>query len=612
MYIEKMKYYLTIMVVSLFLGGCESDLLDVDLDSVIDNEEIEKNPEMAENLFLSSYKDLQNQLNRLDQMAPNYSGWNAYCDEGMDNAPLWDGANAFTKPGGRGYGDVFSNNAKNKKFWPYKDINRLNKFISDFSKSEDKKILSTVGEAHFLRGYLYFELVKRYGGVPLISDKLENHERLVRSSEKESWDFIANELDSAINLMVVKQKDQVTDKDRANKYTAFALKSRAMLYAGTIAKYGLAPENNGLQGIEKSEAERYLTLAYAAADSVVKSQKYALYDNYHGSSKNYQYIFLDENNDEVIFQFDFDFPGNGHSYDMHWAPYRFRDGWGTETVPLLELVEDYEYTDGTIKPFDYTKKYQSVAEVFEGKDLRLDGTILHGGSKWHGEEMEVHRETRVIKSNGDEEKYYVNAEWQLSTKDNLVPELDGVHATGIDGPINVSGGWDITRTGFYIKKYLDPDKVLTSDQSWQNQILIRYGEVLLNKAEAAAELGGAYVVDGLAALNEIRSRASQPSKGELIIDEVRHERKIEMAFEMNRFWDLRRWRIGGNVLQNTMFHALNPIQWIDQTKTPAEIYYTIEKVEPGDHLKPRLYNEKDNYCPVSLSDNPGMIQNNGW
>ena len=611
MYRVNMKYYLSIIVLSLFLSGC-NDLLDVELDSVVDSEEIENNPEMAEYLFLGSYKDLQNQIINLDRLGPYYFGWDALCDEGMDNAPVWDGANAYTKPGGFGYGQAFKK-GQDSDYWPYKEINRLNKFINDFSSSEDPEILSTVGEAHFLRSFLYFDLVKRFGGVPLIADDVDNYERLVRNTEKESWDFIANDLDSAINYLVGTHKDLVTDKDRANKYSAFALKSRAMLYAGTIAKYGNGTANEGLQGIEGAEAERYLELAYAAADSVVKSTKYALYNSYPGTSKNYQYIFLDENNDEVIFQFDFDFPGNGHSYDMHWAPYRFRDGWGTETVPLVEFAEAYEYTDGTIKSFDYDRKYASVAEVFEDKDLRFEGSILHGGSTWMGETMEIHRETRVISPDGTETAYYVNSEGDLIGQANVVPGVEGdYNATGLDGPINVSGGWDITRTGFYIKKYLDPDKIIPDNQSWQNQILIRYGEVLLNKAEAAAELGGAYATEGLDALNEVRSRASQPNKLSLDLDEVRHERKIEMAFELHRFWDLRRWRIGTEVLDNTMFHALNPIQWIDQTQTPAEVYYTIEKVEPGDHLKQRKFNDRDNYCPISVSNNPGMIQNIGW
>jgi hypothetical protein len=276
------------------------------------------------------------------------------------------------------------------------------------------------------------------------------------------------------------------------------------------------------------------------------------------------------------------------------------------------MVEDYEYTDGTIRDFDYDAQYASVGEIFADKDSRFDATILRGDAPWQGSTMEIHRSTNVIAPDGTVTEYSNTDEWELEGDENLIEGLDGIHITGIDGPLNVTGGWDITRTGFYVKKYLDPDKALENNQSWQNQILLRYAEILLIKAEAAVELGGAYEAEGLSALNSVRERAGQPAKASLIRDEVRHEKKIEFAFELHRFWDLRRWRIGTEVLNNRMFHALNPIQWIDQTKTPTEVYFTIEKVEPGDHLKARLYNERDNYCPISLGDNPGMTQNIGW
>lgn len=602
---KKIIYYLSGVLITAFLFSCDSDLLDVKSDAIIDKDDIENNPELAQNLFLGSYLDLHKNVLNIDDRGPFYFGWNSLCDEGMDNAPVWDGANAYTKPQGYGYGNAFKLNQDNKVYWPYKEINRLNKFINDFKDSEDPKIGSTVGEAYFLRAFHYFEMARRFGGVPLISDDVKNYERLVRNTEKETWDYIANDLDNAAKLLIAEQKDAVTDKDRANKYTAYALKSRAMLYAGTIAKYGGGVENEGLQGINSSEANKYFKLAYAAADSVVKSTKYSLYDDY-------QKIFLDENNSEVIFQIDQEFPGNGHSYDANMAPYRFRQGWGTETVPFLEMAESYEYNDGIIRPFDYDKKYKNVAEMFDNKDLRLDATILRGDADWLGSKIQIHRETRVIKASGETEKYYVNSEWQLTADDNKVPGVEGIVATGIDGPINVSGGWDITRTGLYIKKYLDPDKSNADGESWQNQILIRYGEILLNKAEAAAELGGSTSSEGLVALNEVRSRAGLPEKSSLDIDVIRHERKIELAFELHRFWDLRRWRIGQDVLNNRMFHAMNPIQWVDQTKTPSEIYFTVEKVAPGDHLKHRLYNKRDNYCPLPVGSNPGMKQNLGW
>ena len=612
MFRKKIKYYFFMAFLLLVIGACDDDLLDVKSNSIIDNNDIENNPEMAENLFLSSYSELYDQIINIDTHGPRYFGWNALCDEGMDNAPVWSGVNAYTKPGGRGYGFVYTYNHQNEIFWPYKEINSLNSFINQFSKSENKEILSTVGEAYFLRAYLYFELVRRYGGVPIITDDVNKQERLTRNTEKETWDFILTDLDKSIANIVKSHSSTVKDKDRANRYTAFALKSRAMLYAGTIARYGGGVQNDGLQGLNSADAENYFKLAYVAADSVQKSAKYELYNKFPGDSKNYQYIFLDENNPEVIYQIDHSFPGNGHSYDGHMAPYRFRNGWGTETVPLLEFVESYEYTDGTMKPFDYTRKYNSVAEVFEGKDLRMDATILRGGSKWQGQTMKIHRETRVIETDGTTTKYSADAEWKLSPEHNSIPGFPDLTQTGVDGPINVTGGWDITRTGFYVKKYLDPDKILEDDQSWQNQILIRYAEVLLNKAEAAAELGGAYAADGLIALNEVRSRANLPAKSSLTINNVRHERKIELAFELHRFWDLRRWRIGTQVLDNKMFNALNPIQWIDKTKTPAEIHYTIEKVAPGNHLSARLYNVRDNYCPISTRLNPGMVQNIGW
>ena len=138
MHRNSMKYYLTIVILSLYLAAC-SDILDVDLDSVVDSEEIENNPEMAENLFLSSYKDIQNQLINLDKLGPYFFGWNSLCDEGMDNAPVWDGSNAYVKPGGKGYGEAFRNNQDSKVFWPYKDINRLNKFINGFSDSGTRR-----------------------------------------------------------------------------------------------------------------------------------------------------------------------------------------------------------------------------------------------------------------------------------------------------------------------------------------------------------------------------------------------------------------------------------------------------------------------------------------
>jgi hypothetical protein len=599
------KSFIILGTVMLTFSSCDDSLLDIDAKAVISKDEIAANPDLAEKLFLASYSDLQAHIPNLGTPAPSYTGWAAYCDEGRDNAPVWDGANGFTNPNGDGYGSAFKRSEKDGYFWVYKEIKKLNKYIAEFGGETDPQILSTVGEAYFVRAYFYFEMAKRFGGIPIIATLADNDvEVLRRESELDTWEFIAADLDMAIGYLVESYTDAVMDKDRANKYTACALKARAMLFAGSVAKYGKEPFNNDLQGLPSAKAVDYFKQAYDAAKIIKDDAKYGLHADY-------QNIFLEENNDEVIFQFNFDYPGNGHSYDMHWAPYRFRDGWGTETVPVVEMVESYEKLDGTPFVLDYNAEYQSVSELFEGLDKRFDATILRGGSKWMGETMEMYRSTTVINEDDSENEYYINSEGGFGTEDNIVPGTDGVRATGLDGPINVQGGWDISRTGFYIKKYLDPDNILPSDQSWQNQVLFRYGDVLLMLAEAGAELGGEYVAAGQIAMNEVRERAGLSAKA-LSVDAVRQERKIEMAFEDNRFWDLRRWRIGTEVLNSRMFHALNPIQVIDRSETPTRTYFKIEKVEPGSHLKPKLYNEKDNYCPLDLGANPGMIQNEGW
>ncbi len=599
------KSFIVLGAILVSFSSCDDSLLDIDSKTVISSEEIDANPDLAEKLFLASYSDLQAHIPNLGTNAPNYSGWAAFCDEGMDNAPVWDGANYYTKSGGSGYGDAFKGSEKDGYFWVYKEIKKVNKYIAEFGEATDAQILSTVGEAYFVRAYLYFEMAKRFGGIPITTVESDNTGgALVRETELATWDFIASDLDMAIGYLTKSYADAVMDKDRANKYTACALKARAMLFAGSVAKYGKGTFNNDLQGLPFAKAGDYFKQAYDAAKIIKDDGKYGLHADY-------QNIFLEENNDEVIFQFNFDYPGNGHDYDMHWAPYRFKDGWGTETVPVVEMVTSYEKLDGTAFELDYNGEYETVGEIFDGLDKRFDATILRGGSKWMGETMEVYRSTTVISTDGSESNFYITGEGGYGTEDNIVPNSGGIRATGLDGPINVTGGWDISRTGFYIKKYLDPDSNHPTGQSWQNQVLFRYADVLLMMAEAAAELGGEYFAAGEIAMNEVRDRAGLPTKT-LSVDAVRQERKIEMAFEDNRFWDLRRWRKGTEVLNNRMFHALNPIQVIDSTETPVRIYFKIEKVEPGSHLKPKLYNEKDNYCPLDLGANPGMAQNEGW
>ena len=246
------------MVLALSLCcGC-SDWLTVDSKTILSEEDIAKYPELAEAQFLSNYAELRKSIHCIGDGAMSYRQHHldAFTDDGASNITYENGVMRNNTPG-TVFGGVFSQ-SKGEIFeavWNYKTINIVNKFIATYKNSDNEGVLSTVGEAYFIRAYLYFEMVKRYGGVPLYSSPLDDVSSINnRSTEEKSWDYIKDNLDSALVLLPKVQRIASEDRDRANRYTALALKSRAMLYAGTIAKYGKV-SNNSFQDIRKRDAE---------------------------------------------------------------------------------------------------------------------------------------------------------------------------------------------------------------------------------------------------------------------------------------------------------------------------------------------------------------------
>ena len=273
---------------------------------------------------------------------------------------------------------VYFHRAAEKLFpvWNYKTINVVNKFIETYRGSTDEQILNTVGEALFIRSFLYFEMVKRYGGVPLFSGSLDNVTSINnRAKEEESWDFILNSLDSAILLLPDAQKIIAEDKDRANKFTALALKSRAMLYAGTIAKYGTVI-NNGLQGIPENRAKDYLSEAAAAANEVINNS-----NNKYQLSSEFGDLFngKDEDNDEIIFRFRNSVKSGTQVFLDFWnQSFRIkREGYTAFMVPSLDIVEQFETLNGEIMPWSimFLKIILKISLQTEIK--RLAATVIY-------------------------------------------------------------------------------------------------------------------------------------------------------------------------------------------------------------------------------------------
>ena len=412
-----------------------------------------------------------------------------------------------------------------------------------------------IAEARFIRAYVYFQLVKRYGGVPLIEEPqyLENGEEsslwIARSSHEASYDFILKDLDYAIENMAAK-----SETGRANKYVAAAFKSRVALYAGSIARYGTkfthTVDGVMLCGIPSEKANGYFKQAWDAA-KIVETGNYSLYKGNADLAENFAQIFEKaDNSSESVFVRQYDYSNYRHSFDAVYSPPRMTSTYGDRYNVTLDWVELFDglpldETTGRLKTVDDENNYivyNSPRELFDNAEPRLKGSILLPGHVYKGIELDIRR--GIVKEEMDPSvkiKKMIVDDGQNTQSYNNVTELfkDGtikettqsvttqtpyelsngikLNINGMDGPAN--GGTNNTVTGFHGRKWLDMSltpsttKLHESHQTW---IDIRYAEVLLNRAEAALELAqngegnynGANMQDDAATcVNAVRERA---------------------------------------------------------------------------------------------------------
>jgi hypothetical protein len=502
--------------------------------------------------------------------------------------------------------------------WPYDQIRNCNDVLQKLNASGvSQQQKETIGaEVRYIRAYHYFLLVKRFGGVPLIKavqeydpNHLEDLE-VPRNKEQEIWDFIADEIDAIAPLLP--EKRPASDRNRVSRYVAYALKSRVMLYAASIARYGKV-ELNGLTGIA-ANPDSYWEAAVTASDSVIRSGNYALYSRYPDKAENYNRLFLDKNNGEYIWAKEYHLPEIGHSFDFMTTPYSFSGGYGCGMTPTLELVEAYEYCDGQIKELSVTDsdtliKYNHPPDLFAGKDPRLFASVYLPMSPFKNGIVEIRRGVY------QETSHTFQPAGNLEQKTTLA---DGSQIT-IAGKDGVILSQDPTKTGFYQKKFYDESRLdfseNKSDQSWP---IFRLAEMYLNKAEAEMELGRR---DRAAeALNKVRERAGIKSipADEITLERIRRERRIELVFENHRFWDLRRWRIaaqsdapGSGILAPLTPTALFP--WIvqeDGSSVFTKVSGPVNVQKPDKMFLQRHYYLK--FRPEEINSNRKIIQNPGY
>jgi starch-binding outer membrane protein, SusD/RagB family len=474
-------------------------------------------------------------------------------------------------------------------YWPYSNIRNANEFIIGVQNSELSQDYKNqkISEARYLRAHMYFQMVKRYGGVPIITvpqpvDASDDELFVSRNSEKEVFDFIANELDDIVLLL-----PEVTEPGRICKYTALALKSRAMLYAASVAEFG-SVQLNGLLGIPDNQAPNYWQASYDASMEIISSGKYSLYNNFPDNPAwNFQDIFVEEaNNPERIFVEVYDFTlGKGHSWNFGAVPNEFATGWGSNFVPFLHIIDEFEYADGTPGKIDRdlikSGHLFHIDELFKNRDPRFLATFFFPESEFQGGVAHFHKRT-----------VYNSTVYTSGTIENHWPAAAPNRNTA--------------NTGFLVRKRIDEGEINPGrGTSKTDYMIFRYGEILLNAAEAAFYLNKPG--DALNYINLIRERAGMPFHTSISENDIRHERRVELAYEDHRYWDLRRWRVAQQELDGLRTQGLEFTYHYNEDKYQLQLKNGEASV--------RIFQERHYYFPLGvnrLAENPNLIENPGY
>ena len=369
----------------------------------------------------------------------------------------------------------------------YTGISKVNKAIVSLRKygqMSDQDKLRLEAEMKFMRAFLYFDLMKRYKEIIIYDENLDAYAKdKAVSSEAEGWDLIQADLKYAAENL----PERTASKGRLDKGMAWGFMTRAMLYA-----------------------ERWELVKTAAAE--VEKLGYALEADYQdGYMKP-----IGSGNKEAIIQYQFDRANDvTHSYDFYYTPggdfsinKETGGGYGT---PTQEMVESYELATGGFP--DWTPWHDVTTQTPPYADLepRFHASVLYNGAPWKGRKIEPY----VGGADGW-------CQW------NLEREPKGR-----------------TTTGYYLRKMVDESHdVIAYSGGVQPLIVLRYAEVLLNKAEACHKTNDPAGAN--AAVRAIRDRVGLPYEdvtGDDLWKAIRQERKVELAYEGLWYWDLRRWKV---------------------------------------------------------------------
>jgi len=494
-----MKKLIYIFLVLPFLTSC-GDFLDPD-----------PRDRLSDRMFWEDETSTDLYLNSLYTYLPSYGNFG---ESQFNSGLLTEGMTSMLKYGsysaGRGNANtivfnpffVTADQSQGLVIWTesYTRIRRVNEFmagIRQYAEYPDDVKNRYEAQARFFRAFLYYQLLLRTNTVILYEDLPESNNKPL-SSKAACWDFVEQDLAFAIEHLPVQWSSDQTG--RITKGAALAMMSRAMLVAERWEKVREAA--NEVINLTDNGAKIYeLNSSYQAA-----------FQSYFSGNK------------ESILEFRYQLPQPTHTFDRKFAPGGDWANNGGDASPTQEMVEEYELATGG-KP-DWSAWHGRTTETppYELLEPRFHASVLYNGADWKGRKIETFEGGR---------DGYVDYGFQPNT-------------------------FGKTTTGYYLRKYLDESiSDISTTRSAQPWIEIRLAEVYLNLAEACYNLGETNMANN--ALKTIRDRVDLPyndNTGDELFHAIRQERKVELAFEGFHYWDLRRWRVAHEELNDVRFHGL--------------------------------------------------------
>lgn len=501
----------------------------------------------------------------------------------------------------------------------YYNIQNINIFLSKIDKVSDAyppaeqagiKIRTDrlKGEALFLRAFIYTDIARNYGGAVISTEPYELGEdftSITRSSFKETVDFIVGQCDAAAALLGTKAEMEM---GRANKEAALALKSRILLFAASdltadgtagsgIVGY-MSPDRTALWTAAKNAAKEVIDLGTVSLDDFGAPDQAAVATNFYNFFKAKDL----SSNEKIWGKMFLNNVGASNQVNLINGTNGFVM-YGCN-APTGNLVDSMQMEDGT-KFTDHFRVdadgfYRNIStkykhdNIYYNREPRFYGTILYDSAKWQKRHADLEqrdplgiydRRTRITISGGKE-----------------VSKIFGIDTQ--QGPIDREDG---TFTGYTFKKYLDNEVYGTETNNNENAwIEMRYAEIVLNYAEACLELGEAE--EATHYINLIRNRAGLPDFTGDIKEALHYERQMEFVFENIRWYDIRRWKILGQVLTDASGVDIIETNNLDNgliTTTWRQIF-----VQDRGPVSNKMY-----WFPIPIDEinrAPGLEQNPGY